>query len=51
MSSHIMMILFVIMGYSTVLAVIIIAVFEAKRTKEGKKSLLDSREENITDKR
>jgi hypothetical protein len=41
MSSHFMTALFVIIGYATTLAVIIIAVVESKRMDKGKRSLLD----------
>ncbi len=41
MSSHIMMALLVIMGYATILAVVIISVVESHRMDKGKRSLLD----------
>jgi hypothetical protein len=41
MSSHFTMVLFVIIGYATTLAVIIIAVVESHRMDRGKRSLLD----------
>ena len=40
-SSHFMMVLFVIIGYATTLAVIIIAVVESRRMDKSKRSLLD----------
>ena len=44
MSSHFMMVLLVIMGYTTVFAVIIIAAVETARMDRGKKSLLNHKE-------
>jgi hypothetical protein len=41
MSSHFMMVLLVIIGYTTTLAVIIISVVESHRMDRGKRSLLD----------
>lgn len=41
MSSHFMIVLYVIMGYMTTLAVIIVAVVESHRMDKGKRSLLD----------
>ncbi len=41
MSSHFMIVLYVIMGYAAALAVIIIAVVESHRMDKGKRSLLD----------
>jgi hypothetical protein len=41
MSSHFMMVLLVIIGYATTIAVIIIAIVESHRMDKGKHSLLD----------
>jgi hypothetical protein len=41
MSSHFMMVLLVVVGYATTLAVIIIAVVESHRMDKSKRSLLD----------
>jgi hypothetical protein len=41
MSSHFTMVLFVIIGYATTIAVIVIAIVESHRIDRGKRSLLD----------
>jgi len=41
MSSHFMMVLLVIIGYATTIAVIVVAIVESYRMDRGKHSLLD----------
>ena len=41
MSSHFMMVLFIIIGYAMIIAVIFIAILESHRMDRGKRSLLD----------
>lgn len=43
MSSHFMMVLFVIIGYATTLAVIVFAMMESNRMDKEKTSLLNDR--------
>jgi hypothetical protein len=40
-SSHFMMVLFIIIGYATTITVIVVAVVESHRMDRGKRSLLD----------
>ncbi len=50
-SSHLGMVLLVIVGMTAVIGVIIIAIIEARRADSGKSSILSSAPETTTDKK
>ncbi|MGA2679924.1 MAG: hypothetical protein ABSF37_11590 [Sedimentisphaerales bacterium] len=50
-SSHLGMVILVIIGMATVVGVLIIAMIEARRTDSGKSSILSNAPETTTDKK